>query len=225
MGQKVHPHGFRLGYNRTWSSKWFSKKQFADFLHEDLKIRSAIKRRLSHAGVSKVEIERYPRNVRINIHTARPGIIIGRKGVEVEKLKNLLVKKTGKAIHINIVEVKKPDLDAQLVAEGIAQQLIRRVSFRRALKKAEAACLQAGAKGVRVAVAGRLGGAEMSRREWYRSGRVPLQTLRADIDYGFAIARTTYGSIGVKAWIYRGECFRLGTEEEKEGRVVSGGGV
>jgi small subunit ribosomal protein S3 len=205
MGQKVHPYGFRLGFNKSWNSKWFAKKQYKEFLQEDLMVRELIKKRLGHAGISRIEIERYPRKVRVNIYTARPGIIIGRRGAEVEKLKNLLVKKTAKAIHINIVEVKNPDLDAQLLAEGVAQQLIRRVAFRRAMRKAETAALAAGAQGVRIAVAGRLGGAEMSRREWYRAGRVPLHTLRADIDYGFAIARATYGVIGVKAWIFRGE--------------------
>lgn len=223
MGQKVHPYGFRLGVNKSWNSKWFAKSQYQEFLHEDLMIRAAIKKRLGHAGISRVEIERYPRKVRVNIHTARPGIIIGRRGVEVEKLKNYLVKKTAKAIHINIVEVKNPDLDAQLLAEGVAQQLVRRVAFRRAMRKAEAAALAAGAQGVRIAVAGRLGGAEMSRREWYRNGRVPLHTLRADIDYGFALARTTYGVIGVKAWIFRGE--KIGETPPEELGESGGGGT
>lgn len=222
MGQKVHPYGFRLGFNKSWNSKWFAKKQYQEFLHEDLMVRNVIKKRLGHAGISRIEIERYPRKVRVNIHTARPGIIIGRRGAEVEKLKNSLVKKTGKAIHINIIEVKNPDLDAQLVAEGVAQQLIRRVAFRRAMRKAETAALGAGALGVRIAVAGRLGGAEMSRREWYRTGRVPLHTLRADIDYGFAVARTTYGVIGVKAWVFRGE--KLG-ETPEEGIEIEAGGA
>jgi len=219
MGQKVHPYGFRLGYNKTWNSKWFAKKQYREFLHEDLRIRQLIKSRLKHAGISRIEIERYPRKVRVNIYTARPGIIIGRRGAEVEKLKNLLVKRTGKAIHINIVEVKSPDADAQLVAESVAQQLERRVAFRRAMRKAEAAALAAGAEGVRIAVAGRLGGAEMSRREWYRNGRVPLHTLRADIEYGFATAKTTYGIIGVKAWVYRGEKMDLSEEGPSESEV------
>lgn len=224
MGQKVHPHGFRLGFSRTWSSKWFAKKQFQEFLHEDLMIRGLIKKRLGHAGISRVEIERYPRKVRVNIYTARPGIIIGRRGTEVEKLKNLLVKKTGKAIHINIAEIKSPDLDAQLLAENVAQQLERRVAFRRAMRKAEAGSMAAGAQGVRIAVAGRLGGAEMSRREWYRSGRVPLHTLRADIDYGFATARTTYGVIGVKAWIFRGEQIGAAEPAEPEPMLRDAGG-
>jgi small subunit ribosomal protein S3 len=205
MGQKVHPYGFRLGFTKTWSAKWFAKGQYADNLHEDLMIRKTIKKRLFHAGISRIEIERYPRKVRVNIHAARPGIIIGRKGTEVEKLKSYFVKKTGKTIHINIIEIKKPDLDAQLLAENIAQQLQRRMSFRRALKKAQQASMQAGAKGVKVEISGRLGGAEMSRREWYREGRVPLHTLRADIDYSFAIAQTTSGVIGVKSWIFKGE--------------------
>lgn len=216
MGQKVHPHGFRLGVTKTWSSKWFAKKQYADNLHEDLMVRATIKKRLFHAGISRIEIERYPRKVRVNIHTARPGIIIGRKGTEVEKLKAFLVKKTGKSIHINIVEIKKPDLDAQLLAENIAQQLERRMSFRRALKKAQQACMQAGAEGVKVEISGRLGGAEMSRREWYREGRVPLHTIRADVDYGFAIARTTAGVIGVKSWVFKGEIVGAQTAEGQE---------
>jgi small subunit ribosomal protein S3 len=221
MGQKVHPYGFRLGYNKTWNSKWFAGKQYKEYLHEDLFIRNLIKSRLKHAGISRIEIERYTRKVRVNIHTARPGIIIGRRGAEVEKLKNFLVKKTGKPIHINIVEVKNADTDAQLVAESVAQQLVRRVAFRRAMRKAEQAALAGGAEGVRIAVAGRLGGIEMSRREWYRKGRIPLHTLRADIDYGFATAKTTYGVIGVKAWVYRGE--KMGLSEQEVTESEAGG--
>lgn len=206
MGQKVHPIGLRLGIIKTWNSKWFAAKQnYTDFLHEDLDIRRLIKGRLRHAGISKVEIERFTQRIRINIHTARPGIIIGRKGAEVEKLKKFLTKRTGKEILLNIQEIKSAELDAQLVAESIAQQLERRISFRRAMKRAEAAALQSGAQGVKIRCSGRLGGAEMSRTEWYRTGRVPLHTLRANIDYGLAVARTTYGTIGVKVWIFKGE--------------------
>ena len=206
MGQKVHPTGLRLGIIKTWDSKWFAtKRNYTDFLHEDLDIRRLIKGRLKHAGISKIEIERFTQRIRIHIHTARPGIIIGRKGVEVEKLKKFLTRRTGKEILLNIREIKSAELDAQLVAESIAQQLVRRISFRRAMKRAEAAALQAGAKGIKIRCSGRLGGSEMSRNEWYRTGRVPLHTLRADIDYGFAVARTTYGTIGVKVWIFQGE--------------------
>lgn len=206
MGQKVHPTGLRLGTVKTWNSKWFANRQnYADFLHEDLEIRRLIKKRLHHAGISKIEIERFTQRIRVNIHTARPGIIIGRKGQEVEKLKKFLGNRTGKQILLNIREIKTAELDSQLVAESIAQQLERRVSFRRAMKRAESAALQAGAQGIKIMCAGRLGGAEMSRTEWYRSGRIPLHTLRADIDYGFAVARTTYGTIGVKVWIFKGE--------------------
>jgi len=218
MGQKVHPTGLRLGIIKTWDSKWFAAKQnYTDFLHEDLDIRRLIKERLKHAGISKVEIERFTQRIRINIHTARPGIIIGRKGVEVEKLKKFLTRRTGKEILLNIREIKNAELDAQLVAESIAQQLVRRISFRRAMKRAEAAALQAGAQGIKICCSGRLGGAEMSRTEWNRTGRIPLHTLRADIDYGFAVARTTYGTIGVKVWIFRGEVVgaeRSGQDEE-----------
>jgi small subunit ribosomal protein S3 len=206
MGQKVNPIGLRLGGIKTWNSKWFATKQnYADFLHEDLEIRRLIKTRLSHAGISKIEIERFTQRMRVNIFTARPGIIIGRKGQEVEKLKKFLTKRTGKQILLNIKEIKNPETDAQLVAEAIAQQLVRRVSFRRAMKRAEQAALQGGAQGIKIMCAGRLGGAEMSRTEWYRSGRIPLHTLRADIEYGLSVAKTTYGTIGVKVWIFKGE--------------------
>ncbi len=206
MGQKVHPTGLRLGTVKTWNSKWFANRQnYADFLHEDLEIRRLIKKRLHHAGISKIEIERFTQRIRVNIHTARPGIIIGRKGQEVEKLKKFLGNRTGKQVLLNIREIKTAELDSQLVAESIAQQLERRVSFRRAMKRAESAALQAGAQGIKIMCAGRLGGAEMSRTEWYRSGRIPLHTIRADIDYGFAVGRTTYGTIGVKVWIFKGE--------------------
>jgi len=218
MGQKVHPIGLRLGIIKTWDSKWFAAKQdFTEFLHEDISIRQLIKGRLRHAGISKIEIERFTQRIRINIHTARPGIIIGRKGAEVEKLKRFLTKRTGREVLLNIREIKSAELDAQLVAESIAQQLVRRISFRRAMKRAEAAALQAGAEGVKIRCSGRLGGAEMSRTEWHRSGRIPLHTLRADIDYGFAVACTTYGTIGVKVWIFKGEVVGEPRQSEDEG--------
>lgn len=205
MGQKVHPIGFRLGITSTWKSRWFSEKDYADQLHEDLRVRRYIKKRLSHAGVSRIEMERAAKRLRINIHTARPGIIIGKKGVEIDKLMKHLQQMTGKEVFINIMEVRKPEIDAQLVAENIAMQLERRVSFRRAMKRAVLSAVRFGAEGVRVACSGRLAGHEIARREWYREGRVPLHTLKADIDYGFAEAKTTYGIIGIKVWISRGE--------------------
>src|SRR6185503_8766037 len=197
--------GFRLGYSKTWSSKWYAEKEYAQFLHEDIKVRRMVKSKLYHAGVSKVEIERSGNQAKINIYTARPGIIIGRKGVEVDKLKGELEKITGRQIYINIKEIKKPELDAQLTAESIALQLEKRVAFRRAMKKSVAAALRLGAQGIKINCAGRLGGAEIARREWYHQGRVPLHTLKADIDFGLAEAKTTYGQIGVKVWIYHGE--------------------
>ena len=205
MGQKVNPIGFRLGINRSWDSRWFSGKEYSDFVFEDYQIRQFLKARLHQAGVSKVEIERAATKVRIRIHTARPGLIIGKKGVEIENLKRALEKKIGKPVIIDIQEVRKPEVDAQLVAENLALQLVRRVSFRRAMKKSVSSALRFGALGIKIACAGRLGGAEMARREWYRKGRVPLHTIRADIDYGFAEAFTTYGVIGVKVTIFKGE--------------------
>jgi small subunit ribosomal protein S3 len=205
MGQKTHPVGYRLGFNRTWSSRWYAEKDFAKLLHQDVKIRKMVKAKLYHAGVAKVEIERSGDQTRVIIHTARPGIIIGRKGAEVDKLKASLEKEYGTQVYITVKEIKKPELDAQLVSENIATQLEKRVAFRRAMKRSIAAALRLGAQGIRVCVAGRLGGAEIARTEWYREGRVPLHTLRADIDYGFAEAHTTMGQIGVKTWIYRGE--------------------
>ncbi|MFQ5892741.1 MAG: 30S ribosomal protein S3 [Nitrospinota bacterium] len=205
MGQKVHPVGFRLGITKTWSSNWFAKKNYAELLHEDIRIRKFIKSELSHAGISRVEIERTSNKTRVNIYTARPGIIIGKKGAEVDRLKDDLTKLTDGQIAINIQEIRKAEVDAQLVAENVALQLERRVAFRRAMKRAVTQARRLGAKGIRIACAGRLGGTEMSRREWYREGRVPLHTLRADIDYGFAEAKTLYGTIGVKVWIFKGE--------------------
>ncbi len=205
MGQKVHPVGFRLGIVRTWESKWYAEKDYSGLLHEDLKLRDYLKKRLHHAGISKIEIERAASKAKVNIFAARPGIIIGKKGSEVEALKKDLAKLTDKEVFINIQEVRKPEIDAQLVAENVALQLERRVAFRRAMKKAVSQALKFGAEGVKIECSGRLGGAEMSRREWYREGRVPLHTLRADIDYGFAEAKTTYGIIGVKVLIFKGE--------------------
>ncbi len=205
MGQKVHPTGFRLGVIKTWDSKWFATKDYSKLVFEDRKIRDYIKDRLFHAGISKIEIERAANKVKIRIHTARPGIVIGKKGAEIEVLRRDLERRFRREVLIDIQEVRRPELDSVLVAENIALQLVRRVAFRRAMKRAVTSALKFGAKGVRVASAGRLGGAEMARREWYREGRVPLHTLRADIDYGTATARTTYGAIGVKAWIFKGE--------------------
>ncbi len=205
MGQKVHPIGLRLGITNTWNSRWFSEKDYAAQLHEDLMVRRHIKKRLSHAGVSRIDIERAASRLRINIHTARPGIIIGKKGVEIDKLMKDLQSRTGKEVFINIMEIRKPEIDAQLVAENVALQFERRVSFRRAMKRAVLSAIRFGAGGVRINCSGRLAGHEIARREWYREGRVPLHTLKAIIDYGFAEAHTTHGLIGVKVWIYHGE--------------------
>ncbi len=210
MGQKVHPFGFRLGYNKTWRSRWYADKDYGKLLHEDLKLKEQLKKRFSHAGVSRVEIERAANRLKINIHTSRPGIIIGRKGTEVDKLKQEIQAKIQREVYINIIEVAKPELDAQLVAESIALQLEKRIAFRRAMRKAVDSTLRFGAKGIRVRCAGRLNGAEIARSEWYLLGQLPLHTLRADIDYGFAEAFTTYGQIGVKCWIYKGESIPLG---------------
>ncbi|MEW6140523.1 MAG: 30S ribosomal protein S3 [Thermodesulfobacteriota bacterium] len=208
MGQKVHPLGFRLGITRTWDSRWYSQKEYGEFLLEDLKIRDFVKKRLSQASISRVEIERAAGKIRLIIHTARPGIVIGQKGSEIEKLRREILKLTEKEVIVDIKEIRKPEIDAQLVAENVAQQLERRIAFRRAMKKSVTSALKSGAKGIRIATAGRLGGAEMARREWYREGRVPLHTLRADIDYGFAQAKTTYGIIGIKVWIFKGEMIK-----------------
>jgi len=205
VGQKVHPYGFRLGYNKGWRSRWFSGKKYAELLHEDLALRGELKKRLGHAGVSAIDIERAANKLKVNIHTSRPGIIIGRKGAEVDRLRDEIRKRTQRDVFINIVEIDKPEIDAQLVAENITQQLVRRIAFRRAMRKAVESAQRFGAKGIRVRVAGRLNGAEIARSEWYLEGRVPLHTLRADVDYGFAEANTTYGVIGVKVWIYHGE--------------------
>jgi len=206
LGQKVHPIGFRLGIYKNWDSRWFAKKDYGKYVIEDYRIRQYIKKKLFHAGISKIEIERAANKIRIIIHTARPGMVIGRRGADIERLRSEIEKMvTNKSVFIDIQEVKRPELDAQLVAENIALQLVRRVPFRRAMKKAVTAALKFGAEGIKVMCSGRLGGAEMARKEWYREGRLPLNTLRADIDYGFAEAFTTYGVIGVKVWILKGE--------------------
>ena len=214
MGQKVHPIGFRLGVNRNWDSRWFARKEYSDFVLEDYNIRKFLKKRLFQAGVARIEIERAANKVRIRMYTARPGIVIGKKGVEIEKLKRDLEKMINKEIIIDIQEVRKAEVEAQLVAENVALQLVRRIAFRRAMKKSVTAALRFGAQGIKIACSGRLGGAEMARREWYREGRVPLHTLRADIDYGFAEARTTYGIIGVKVTIFKGEILPDKTKKE-----------
>ena len=205
MGQKVNPIGLRLGGIKTWRSQWFSEKNYSELLHEDIKIRKFLKGKLYHAGISRIEIERAANKAKVNIHAARPGIIIGKKGTEIEKLKKDLEAITKSELIINILEVRKPEIDAQLVAENVAQQLERRVAFRRAMKKCVTTAMKFGAKGIRVNCGGRLGGAEMARSEWYREGRVPLHTLRADIDCGFTEAHTAYGLIGVKVLIFHGE--------------------
>jgi len=205
LGQKVNPIGLRLGIIKTWDSRWYAEKLYSRFLQEDIVLRRFMKKRLYHAGVSKIEIDRTANRAKITIRSARPGIIIGQKGSEIEKLQKELQKMTQREISINIQEVRRVETDAQLVAENVALQLERRVAFRRAMKKGVTSCLKFGAQGIKISCAGRLGGAEIARSEWYREGRVPLHTLRADIDYGFAEARTTYGQIGVKVWIYKGE--------------------
>jgi small subunit ribosomal protein S3 len=205
MGQKTHPIGFRLGVIRTWTSKWYEEKQYTKWLHEDIKLKKFIKEKLAHAGVSSIEVERAANKAKINIYTARPGIVIGKRGAGIETLKKEVQRLTENEVFLNIQEVRKAEINAQLVAENIATQLERRVAFRRAMKKAVQTAMKFGAKGIKVHCGGRLGGAEMARREWYREGRVPLHTLRADVDYGFAEANTTYGVIGVKCWIFKGE--------------------
>ncbi len=214
MGQKVHPVGLRIGIIRDWESRWYSDKHFADYLHEDLRIRKYIKEKLYRAGIPRIEIERQSKAVKITVHAARPGIIIGRGGTGIDALRKELVELTGKEVQLNVQEIRRPDLEAQLVAENVAQQLERRVAHRRAMKQAVQRSLRAGAKGIRISCSGRLAGAEIARYEWYREGRVPLHTLRADIDFGVAEALTTYGRIGVKVWIYRGDVF----PEKREAR-------
>ncbi len=219
MGQKTHPKIFRIGVIETWDSKWYADRDYSQLLHEDFKIKKFIKGQLFHAGISKIEIERATNKAKINIHTARPGIVIGKKGAEIEKLKEELSRLTRREIYINIHEVRRPDLDGQLVAENVALQLQRRVAFRRAMKESVSRALRMGAQGIRVQCSGRLGGAEIARTNWYREGRVPLHTLRADVSYGLAEAQTTYGVIGVKVWIFRGEVL---TEEEEQQKAALG---
>ena len=205
MGQKVNPIGFRLGINRTWDSRWYADSDYANLLHQDLELRRLLKKRLAQAGVSRIVIERPAKKARITIHTARPGVVIGKKGADIERLRAELVEKTGSEVHLNIIEIRKPEIEAQLVAENIAQQLERRIGFRRAMKRAVQSAMRLGARGIRVNCGGRLGGSEIARTEWYREGRVPLHTLRADVDFGTATAVTTYGTCGVKVWVFKGE--------------------
>ncbi len=205
MGQKVNPIGFRLGINRTWDSRWYADAGYAGLLHEDLRIRDFLRQRLAQAGVSRIVIERPAKKARITIHTARPGVVIGKKGADIEKLRTDIGKITGSDVHVNIVEIRKPEIEAQLVAENIAQQMERRVSIRRAMKRAVQSAMRLGALGIRINCGGRLGGAEIARAVWYREGRVPLHTMRAHVDYGSAAAKTTYGICGVKVWIFKGD--------------------
>ncbi|MDR1194286.1 MAG: 30S ribosomal protein S3 [Peptococcaceae bacterium] len=222
MGQKVHPKGMRVGIIRGWESNWYAdKKVFSELLLEDIKVRNYVKEKLFQAGVSGVEIERSANRIKVTIRTAKPGIVIGRGGTEVEVLRKELEKLTGKKININIAEIKKPELDAQLVAEGIAAQLVKRIAFRRAMKQSVNRTMRLGAQGVKISCAGRLGGAEIARSEWYSEGKVPLHTLRADIDYGFAEANTTYGKIGVKVWIYKGEILPEAKNRKEEAANVT----
>ena len=225
MGQKVHPYGFRLGYTKTWKSRWFAKREYADLLHEDIALRRELKDKLRSAGVSAIEVERAANKLMVRIHTARPGIIIGRKGAEIDKLKNEIQKRTHREVHIDITEVHRPELDAQLVAESITLQLEKRVAFRRAMRKSVDSALRFGCKGIKVRVSGRLNGAEIARSEWYLQGRLPLHTLRADIDYGFAEAFTTYGVIGVKCWVYKGEILEKKQTQETAQRALAGARV
>ena len=205
MGQKVNPVGLRLGINRTWDSRWYADDEYSSLLHEDLRIRGFLFKRLSQAGIGRVVIERPAKKARITIHTARPGVVIGKKGVDIERLRATITTMTGSDVHLNIVEIRKPEIEAKLVAENIAQQLVRRVAFRRAMKRAVQSAIRLGAQGIRINCGGRLGGAEIARTEWYREGRVPLHTLRADVDFGRATARTAYGTCGVKVWVFKGE--------------------
>jgi small subunit ribosomal protein S3 len=205
MGQKVNPIGLRVGINRTWDSRWYANRNFAELLHQDLKLKKYLTERLGQAGVSRIVIERPAKKARVTIHTARPGVVIGKKGADIEKLRSELAKMTGSEVSLNIVEIRKPEIDAKLIADNIAQQLERRVAFRRAMKRAVQSAMRLGALGIRINCAGRLGGAEIARMEWYREGRVPLHTLRAEIDFGEGTAKTTYGTCGVKVWVFKGE--------------------
>ena len=205
MGQKVNPVGLRLGINRTWDSRWYADDDYSQLLHEDLQIRQFLFKRLNQAGIGRIVIERPAKKARITIHTARPGVVIGKKGADIERLRTDITSMTGSDVHLNIVEIRKPEIEAKLVAENIAQQLVRRVAFRRAMKRAVQSAIRLGAQGIRINCGGRLGGAEIARTEWYREGRVPLHTLRADVDFGIATARTAYGTCGVKVWVFKGE--------------------
>jgi small subunit ribosomal protein S3 len=222
MGQKVNPIGFRLGITRTWDSRWYSKKDYAKLLHEDIKLRRYLKEKLYGAGISKIDIERAASKVKINVHTARPGIVIGKKGAGVESLKADVQKLSGNEVLLNIIEVKKPEANATLIAENVASQLEKRVAFRRAMKKCMTAAFKQGIKGIKIRVSGRLGGAEIARTEWYSEDSVPLHTLRANIDYGTAEARTTYGIIGVKTWVYHGEAATLKKQAAAEAKAAQG---
>ncbi|MDX6738217.1 30S ribosomal protein S3 [Actinocorallia sp. A-T 12471] len=227
MGQKINPHGFRLGITTDFKSRWYADKLYKDYIKEDVAIRRMLTKGMDRAGISKVEIERTRDRVRVDIHTARPGIVIGRRGAEADRIRGDLEKLTGKQVQLNILEVKNPEMDAQLVAQGVAEQLSSRVAFRRAMRKAIQSSMKSGAKGIKVQCSGRLGGAEMSRSEFYREGQVPLHTLRADIDYGFYEARTTFGRIGVKVWIYKGDAAATRAEREQRAaaqRAGAGGG-
>jgi small subunit ribosomal protein S3 len=223
MGQKVNPIGLRVGINRTWDSRWYAGRDYAKKLVEDLKLREYVQERLKPAGISKVIIERAAKNTRVSVHTARPGVIIGKKGADIEKLRSDLSKRAGGEVSLNILEVRKPEIDAQLVSEGVAQQLERRVSFRRAMKRAVQSAMRLGAQGIRINVSGRLGGADIARMEWYREGRVPLHTLRADLDYGTSEALTTYGIIGVKVWLYKGEILEHDPMARDKRQAAQGG--
>jgi small subunit ribosomal protein S3 len=225
MGQKINPIGLRVGINRTWDSRWYAGRDYADKLVEDLKLREYIHEHLKAAGISKVVIERAAKNTKVTVHTARPGVIIGKKGADIDKLRQNLSKRAGGDVGLNIVEVRKPEIDAQLVAEGVAQQLERRVSFRRAMKRAVQSALRFGALGIRINVSGRLGGTDIARMEWYREGRVPLHTLRADVDYGTAEALTTFGIIGVKIWIYKGDILEHDPHAREKRQQESGAGM
>ncbi len=225
MGQKVHPYGFRLGFNKGWRSRWYERRKYAEWLHEDLELRQTLKKRLAHAGVSSIDIERAANKLKINILTSRPGIIIGKRGSEVDKLRDQVQKKTGREVFINIQEILKPEVDAQLVSESIAMQLEKRIAFRRAMRKTIEAAVRFGARGIKVRCSGRLAGTEIARKEWYLNGRLPLHTLRSDVDYGFWEARTTYGTIGVKVWIYKGELDELGRRRSEGGRPTVAEGL
>jgi small subunit ribosomal protein S3 len=226
MGQKVNPIGLRLGINRTWESRWFARREYANLLHEDLRLRKHLMERLLQAGISRVVIERAAKKARVTIHTARPGVVIGKKGADIEKLRLEIGRMTGSEVSLNIVEIRKPEIDAKLVADGISQQLERRVAFRRAMKRAVQSAMRLGAGGIRINCSGRLGGAEIARMEWYREGRVPLHTLRADVDYGVSTARTTYGTCGVKVWVFKGEIMAHDpmAQDKRAAEGQSGGG-